>query len=87
MTLDYIYSGVLKHTSCNSFYKRTKISSLEIIIFELKNDGKKWSRIYFEMDRAPSKLLLPSAKKVCQERLNWPGMLAGTSEGAQRISK
>ena len=25
------------------FYKGTKILSLEIIIFELKNDGKKWS--------------------------------------------
>ena len=29
---------------------RAKISSLEIIIFELKNDGKKWSRIYFEIE-------------------------------------
>ena len=35
------------HTRYNSFYKWTKISSLEIIIFELKNDGKKWSRIYY----------------------------------------
>ena len=43
----------LPHTSYNSFYKWTKISSLEIIIFELKNDGKKWYRIYFEIDRAP----------------------------------
>ena len=40
------------HTSYNSFYKWTKISSLEIIIFELKNDGKKWSRLYFEIDLA-----------------------------------
>ena len=46
----------LTHTSYNSFYKWTKISSLEIIIFELKNDGKKWSRIYFEIDRAPSEI-------------------------------
>ena len=44
----------------------TKISSLEINIFELKNDGEKWSRIYFEIDRAPSELLLPSAKKSAQ---------------------
>ena len=28
------------HTSYNSFYKGTKISSLEIISFELKNDEK-----------------------------------------------
>ena len=54
------------HTSYNSFYKWTKISSLEIIIFEPKNDGKKWSRIYFEIDRAPSELLLPSAKISAQ---------------------
>ena len=32
------------------------MSSLEIIIFELKNDGKKWSRIYFEIHRAPSEI-------------------------------
>ena len=30
--------------------------SLEIIIFELKNDGKKQSRIYFEIHRAPSEI-------------------------------
>ena len=54
------------HTSYNSFYMWTKISSLEIIIFELKNDGKKWSRIYFEIDWAPSELLLPSAKISAQ---------------------
>ena len=44
------------HTSYNSFYKWTKISSLEIIIFKLKNDGKKLSKIYFEIDRAPSEI-------------------------------
>ena len=54
------------HTSYNSFYKWTKISSLEIIIFELKDDSKKWSRIYFEIGRAPSELLLPSAKISAQ---------------------
>ena len=58
-------TGVI-HTSYNYFYKWTKISSLEIIIFELKIDGKKWSRIYFEIDRAPSELLLPSAKISAQ---------------------
>ena len=26
------------------------------ILFEPKNDGKKWSRIYFEIDRAPANL-------------------------------
>ena len=57
---------LLHHTSYNSFYKWTKISSLKIIISELKNDGKKWSRIYFEIDLAPSELLLPSAKISAQ---------------------
>ena len=60
-------SKVCLHTSQDSFYKWTKISSLEINIFELKNDGEKWSRIYFEIDRAPSELLLPSAKKSAQK--------------------
>ena len=52
------------HTSYNSFYKWTKISSLEIIIFTLKNDSK-----------------------ICPEWPNWPGNLAGISEGAWSISK
>ena len=47
---------VIVHTTWNSFYKWTKISSHEITIFELKNDGKKWSGIYFEIDRAPSEI-------------------------------
>ena len=57
---------MLKHTSLNSFNKWTKISSHEITIFELENDGKKCSRIYFEIDQAPSELLLPSAKISAQ---------------------
>ena len=36
--------------------KWTKISSLEIFIFELKNDGKKPSRIHFEIHQAPSEI-------------------------------
>jgi hypothetical protein len=42
--------------------------SLEINIFDFKNDGEKWSRIfYFEIHPAPSELLLPSAKKSAQK--------------------
>ena len=34
----------------------------------LKNDGEKWSRKnYFEIPRAPSELLLPSAEKSAQK--------------------
>ena len=46
------------------------------------------SRIfYFEIHGAPLELLLPSAKKICPERQNWPGRLSGISEGAQWIKK
>jgi hypothetical protein len=36
--------------------------------FWLKNEGEKWSRFfYFEIERAPSELLLPSAKKMAEK--------------------
>ena len=41
---------------------------------------------YFEILLAPLELLLCSAaqgKKICPERLNWPGRLPGISEGAR----
>ena len=58
-----------------------------MIIFGLKMMMKSGLELfYFEILLAPSELLLPSAK-VCPERLNWPGRLAGISEGASRISK
>ena len=44
------------HTSKDSFYNWTKISSLEINIFGFTNDGEKWSGIYFEIHRAPSEI-------------------------------
>ena len=46
----------LSHTSQDSFYKWTKILSLEINIFQLKDDDEKWSRSYFEIDRATSEI-------------------------------
>ena len=50
------------------FYKWTKISSLKIDIFGLKNDDEKWSRKnYFEIPKWPSELLLLSAKKSAQK--------------------
>ena len=48
--------GSRAHTSYNSFYKWTKISSLEITIFLQKNDDEKWSRFLFEIHRAPSEI-------------------------------
>ena len=32
------------------------------------------------------KIPIHSAKKICPERLNWPGRLAGIFEGTRRIS-
>ena len=36
----------VEDTPAHPIFKRTKISSLEIDIFWLKNDGEKWSRMF-----------------------------------------
>ena len=55
------------HTPARTlFISGLKSRVMKLPFFELKNDGKKWSRIYFEIDRAPSELLLPSAKISAQ---------------------
>ena len=59
-------ANLMRFESTQVTHQWTKISSLETIIFELKNDGKKWSRIYFEIHQAPSEILLPSAKISAQ---------------------
>ena len=33
-----------------------KLSFLSLKMVDPKNDGKKWSRIYFEIDRAPTEI-------------------------------
>jgi hypothetical protein len=33
------------------------------------------------------RVVAAQCKKICPERLNWPGRLAGISEGYRRISK
>ena len=49
-----------------------------------KNDDEKWPRMfYFEIERAPSELLLPNAFW----KLRKAARLAGISEGARSISK
>ena len=59
---------VIIHTSLDSFYKWTKISSLEINIFGFKNDGEKWARFFhFGILLVPSELLLPSAKNLSRK--------------------
>ena len=68
-------SGISQFLLCFVFYCKLDIKNL----FKVHSN--------FEIHRAPSELLLPSAKKICPERLNWPGRLAGISEGARWISK
>ena len=48
--------STLIHTSQESFYKWTKISSLEINILGFVNNAEKWSIICFEIHRAPSEI-------------------------------
>ena len=67
-------AGVCIHTSLNSFYKWTKISSLEITIFCLKIMVKSGLDFLFRNHRAPSELLLPSAKISAQ--IGWIGLAA-----------
>ena len=42
---------------------------------------------HFEIELAPSELLLPNPKKIVLERLNWPGRFACIPEGARSISE
>ena len=65
-------SNVLLHTNQNSFYKWTKISSLEINIFHLKmmvKSGLEFFTLKFTKPLWPSELLLPSANKSAQKGL------------------
>ena len=74
---NYIHSSINPSTPAGTFfYKWTKISSLEIDIFDLKMmdifDLKMMVKcglelFCFESHRDPSKLLLPSAKKSAQK--------------------
>ena len=41
---------------------------------------------YFEIHQPPSELLLPSAKKICPEKLNWPDRLAGSITERSRVN-
>ena len=79
------------HTSQNSFNKWTKISNLEIIVFELKNDGKKWSKIYFEIHRAPLEIPAKLPGQFChsgQIFLHWAAAtLKGLGEFQNKKSR
>ena len=55
----------------NSFNNWTNISNF---------DGEKWSRIFILKFTVPlQSCCCPVQKKICPERLNWPGRLAGIS--------
>ena len=42
---------------------------------------------HFEITCAPFRVAAARCRKICPERLNWPGWLAGISEGERGISK
>ena len=69
---------VSKHTSQNSFYKQTKISSLEITIFYLKMMVKSGLDFLFYNSPSPFRVAAAKCKNIYPKRLNWPGRLAGT---------
>jgi hypothetical protein len=74
---------LVKQNQC----KETKISGLETNIFELKMMVKS-GLFYFEILLfSPFRVAAAKCKKICPDKLNWPGRLAGNSEGASRISK
>ena len=67
--------------------KWTKILTLEITILGLKmmmKSGLEWIILKFH---EPFQSCCCPVQKICPERLNWPGWLAGISEGALGISK
>ena len=59
----------------------TKILSLEMTIFGLKVIVKSG------LEKIILKFHVPLQSYCCPEGLNWPGWLAGISEGARGISK
>ena len=61
----------------------TKILSLDIDIFGLEIMMKSGPHFFILKKQAPLEFLLPSTKQICPERLNWPGRLAGVSEGVR----
>ena len=42
---------------------------------------------FFVLKFTKPRVAAAQCKKICPERLNWPGRLAGISEGASRILK
>jgi hypothetical protein len=77
------------HTDYNSFYKWTKILILDVTIFGLKmmvKSGVEKDILKFHVP-LQSCCCPVQCKKICPERLNWPGRLAGISEGARGISR
>ena len=62
--------------------------SLEIIIFELKNDGKKWSRIYFEIPSEIPVIILGQFGHSGQIFLHWAtATLKGLGEFQNKKSR
>ena len=59
----------------------------KITIFGLKMMVKSGLEKIFQNSTMAFRVAAAQCKKICPERLNWPGRLVGNSEGASRISK
>ena len=56
--------------------------------FWLKNDDEKWSRKKLSWNSTMAfRVAAAQYKKICLERLNWPGRLTSISEGHRETSK
>ena len=85
--VDYIFIWIMFYTSQNSFNKWHKISSREIGIFGLKVIVKSGLEFFIWKFTEPLQSCCCPVQKICPVGLNWPGRLAGISEGARSISK
>ena len=87
--ISFLYYNIfnIQHTTQNSQNKWTKISDLGTNIFELKMKVKCGLEFFTFKFYQPLQSCCCPLQKICPERLNWPGRLAGNSEGASRISK
>ena len=72
--------STLIHTSQESFYKWTKISSLEINILEINKISLICLDFFILKFPEPLQSYCCPVQKICPERLNWLGRLAGISE-------
>ena len=75
------HKDILKLTDLQN--KRTKISGLTTNMFVLEIRMKRGLEFYILKFQQPLHSCCCPVQKICPKRLNWPGRLAGISEGAK----